>query len=326
MQLADDQYEEFDFEEDFQDDEEGIGQVGDEAIEDVDTRELEERIKREMRAANKVGDLAIESADEEEEVETELTRAGKRVKKLLVKRGRKGKPEEEEDDLDDVDDDDTRNPYASSQEEVDSEDERNMQREADHKAKERERALQQQQQAKNLPPLARSASEGGPRLPGGLPSRAPSVGPRSRATSPVVGSSGTNALVRRATSPSGLDSRRGSPTPPPSASKRKAERAASPTASDDGSRSDEKSKKRRKGGSASPPPQPVAPGDDSALIPRDDIISYIRNSGPTTKELLKHFKAAMARDTRNRDIILQVTKEVASMGEEKRLVIKAEFL
>jgi hypothetical protein len=46
---------------------------------------------------------------------------------------------------------------------------------------------------------------------------------------------------------------------------------------------------------------------------------------PSTKELLRHFKQAMARDSRNKNVILQVTKEVATISEGK-LAVKPEFV
>jgi len=117
--------------------------------------------------------------------------------------------------------------------------------------------------------------------------------------------------------------------------KRKAEdrdrdrdRAGTPSAT--GNDEANKATKRRKPGSPSPTP-PAAPvvasaaGDDSALIARSEIIAFIKERTPTTKELLKHFKAAMGRDPRNKNVILQVTKEVASINEGK-LNVKPEFV
>jgi hypothetical protein len=59
------------------------------------------------------------------------------------------------------------------------------------------------------------------------------------------------------------------------------------------------------------------------LIAREEIIAFIKQGGKSTKELLKHFKVAMARDPRNRDIILNVTREVATITEGK-LSLKSE--
>ncbi|KAK4056226.1 transcription factor IIF subunit tfg1 [Microbotryomycetes sp. JL221] len=93
---------EFDFEEDFQDDEEGVAKIDDLADEE-ETKELEERIKREMRAANRY-EGQPEVDDDEQEEDAELTGAGKEVKRLVRKSDKSGtydSDDEEDDDLSD---------------------------------------------------------------------------------------------------------------------------------------------------------------------------------------------------------------------------------
>ena len=275
-----------------------------------------------MRAANRLGE-GIEEENEDDGVGVQLTRAGQKVKKILKKRGRKARPEEEEDEdqEDEDDDEEARNPYASEEDEqVEDSDAEN-----ERKTIEEERNLGQQRlpghsTLARQPALSRSASDVA-KYPGSNPvSRAPSSGPRSRAASPSA-----TTLLRRATSPSGVNSRAVSPSAPPSASKRKAEEGDPPSPAENGTPTSV-STKRRKPGSPAPlaVTTPVAPGDDSALIPRNDIIVFIKDKAPTTKDLLRHFKVAMARDTRNKEVILRVTKEVASMVDGK-LAVKAEF-
>lgn len=324
MSPRQDEREDFEFEEDFQDDEEGIGQVGDDALDAEENRQLEERIKREMRDIDAFGPGQEVDEVDEDELEKQLTKTGRRMKKLLKKRGRRGRPEEDEDDDvddedDDDDDDDLKNPYASEDdEESDSEDER--------RRKQQKEGTNSMFSATQPPPMSRNGSvhSSGPKYPGASsasstgPSRSASVGPPgSRAASPVPNPA--NA-VKRAASPteSRPGSRAASPTPPPSAAKRKAEEGHSPTDSEKASGATGTTK-RRKPGSPSPAPTTarVAPADESALIAREEIVAFIRNHTPTTKELLKHFKASMARDPRNRDVILQVTKEVAAIANGK---------
>lgn len=324
-------------------------------LEAEENKELEERIKRELRGAvHFEGDYTagVESAGEDDGIGTNLTRAGRKVKKLLKKKGRKGRPEEEEDDLDEEDEDDEddegRNPYASDDGQATDTDSETERREEARREKQRAQYAQQTGQrpsGPNVPGgLSRNGSVG-PRYPGAAEasnnaannvSRAPSAGPGSRAASPQPGS-----LSRRATSPSlsarpgagtGSGSRAASPTPPPgSATKRKAsDDANSPHGSGSGDSTalaagPAGGSKRRKPGSPSPAPVPVGPGDDSALIQREDIVAFIRQKGPTTKELLKHFKVSMARDPRNKEVILNVTKEVASITDGK-LSLKPEFI
>lgn len=90
---------EFDYEEDFQDDEEGIAKIDDLADED-ETKELEERIRKEMRGAERPDEIPDDAEEEDEE---ELTGTGKEVKKLVKKADQTGNYES----------DDEENPYAS---------------------------------------------------------------------------------------------------------------------------------------------------------------------------------------------------------------------
>lgn len=287
-----------------------------------------------MRDANTFGD-GVEADDEEAEAfEAQLTKAGKRMKRILKKRGRRRRKvnnedpdeddedDEEEDDDDDDDDDDLKNPYATDEEqETDSEEEREKQAKTQQSSNGRFTATQP-------PPMSRNASlASGPKYPGGSsgPSRSTSSGPPgSRGGSPVPTIS---QLSQRAASPSGSrpGSRAASPTPPPSATKRKAEDGGnSPTEGEKAQGTAgsglaaSTSSKRRKPGSPSPAPSPgPTTGEASALIAREEIVAFIRERAPTTKELLRHFKAAMSRDPRNREVILQVTKEVAAIADGK---------
>jgi transcription initiation factor TFIIF subunit alpha len=91
---------EFDYEEDFQDDEEGIAKIDDLADEE-ETKALEDRIRKEMRAANRIDDNAEDN--EEVEEEEKLTNTGKEVKKIVKKVDKDAVNESDEEE----------NPYAS---------------------------------------------------------------------------------------------------------------------------------------------------------------------------------------------------------------------
>lgn len=99
-----DQYDEFDFEDEFQDDEEGAGQYGDDAMDADEAKELEDRIKKNQRGAIPFGEVQPVSDDVDPDDERQLDPTGKQAKKLLKK-------------LEKVeyasDSDDDRNPYAS---------------------------------------------------------------------------------------------------------------------------------------------------------------------------------------------------------------------
>lgn len=98
---------EFDFEEDFQDDEEGIARVDDLADEEA-VKELEGRMRKEMRGANGVvrGEEEEEAEEREGRRGKELGVGGKETKKLVRKIERGGRRSESDEDRE-------VNPYAS---------------------------------------------------------------------------------------------------------------------------------------------------------------------------------------------------------------------
>ncbi|KAI8461177.1 hypothetical protein BY996DRAFT_8432330 [Phakopsora pachyrhizi] len=112
-------FDKVDYDEEFANDEEGGGNLNDEAMEEDELRELEERMKREMLAAGRAGD---EEKDRDDMIvdkddlfgkRDDLTKEGKAVNKLLMRKA----------DNNDVynSDDDVKNPYASEEEESDME-------------------------------------------------------------------------------------------------------------------------------------------------------------------------------------------------------------
>ncbi|KAL5527753.1 hypothetical protein ACEPAG_6554 [Sanghuangporus baumii] len=99
---------EMEYEEDFADDEEKM--EPDDIAADEEAKELEERLKREYRQANKTREGYIDE-DEEEEDADNLTGTGKDIKKLVRKIEKNTAYESDED----------KNPYASSEEEEEEE-------------------------------------------------------------------------------------------------------------------------------------------------------------------------------------------------------------
>ncbi|KAI8445775.1 hypothetical protein BY996DRAFT_8467186 [Phakopsora pachyrhizi] len=104
-------FDKVDYDEEFANDEEGAGNLNNEAMEEDELRELEERMKREMLAAGRAGDKEkdrdnmIVDKDDLFGKRDDLTKEGKAVKKLLMRKA----------DNNDVydSDDDVKNPYAS---------------------------------------------------------------------------------------------------------------------------------------------------------------------------------------------------------------------
>ncbi|GAA6047711.1 hypothetical protein JCM3770_001738 [Rhodotorula araucariae] len=104
---ADQGDDEFDYEEDFQDDEEGIAKI-DDLADEQETKELEERIRREMRAVERPDEIPD---DDDETEQARLNRTGKEIKKLVKKSDKSGAYES---------DDDEENPYASDDNDSDA--------------------------------------------------------------------------------------------------------------------------------------------------------------------------------------------------------------
>lgn len=111
-----DEFDEVEFEEEMQDDEEGQGGFGDDAMEEEEAKMLEERIKRSQRGGNHLsGDVDTTQAEDESAVfgqqDEALDKAGKKARKLLKKHRKEGG--QQEDDEDDSDDEGKgKNPYA----------------------------------------------------------------------------------------------------------------------------------------------------------------------------------------------------------------------
>ncbi|GAA5963755.1 hypothetical protein JCM3765_006840 [Sporobolomyces pararoseus] len=202
---------EFDYEEDFQDDEEGIAKIDDLADED-ETKELEERIRKEMRGAERPDEIPDNVDGDEDE---ELTGTGREIKKLVKKTDKSGA----------YDSDEEENPYASS----DEEDDNASVTSAGRGNSSRPTSPQ--------PGRAQSPSYSRPQSP-------------SRAGTPISGS-GSAYLAKRATSPSGRSSTSRNSSPGPSSlSKRKRTDGGSGVDSDGGDGS--KRRKNGKAKSPSP--------------------------------------------------------------------------
>ncbi|KAJ4478082.1 transcription initiation factor [Lentinula aciculospora] len=160
------------YEEDFADDEEKMDV---EETNDQETKELEERLKKEYKNANKTREGYIDESDEEEE-KPGMSKQAKRMQKML--RSREGndvyESEEEED-----------NPYASSQEEEEEEEEA---------APQTGPAVQAQDQTKSKSPTPSPISNINPET----------VKPTPQVNgtgSPVTGLGGHSVVAKRATSP-----------------------------------------------------------------------------------------------------------------------------
>ncbi|GAA5871135.1 hypothetical protein JCM16303_001702 [Sporobolomyces ruberrimus] len=274
---------EFDYEEDFQDDEEGIAKIDDLADED-ETKELEERIRKEMRGAERPDEVPdnVDGDDNEEE----LTGTGREIKKLVKKSDKSGAYESDDDE----------NPYASSDEE-------------DDKA-----SITSADRGGN------SSRQTSPQPSGSGRAQSPSTHSRqhspSRAGTPVSGS-GSALLAKRATSPSGRStSRNSSPGPSSLSSSSKRKRNDGTVDSDDGS-------KRRKNGGKAKSPSPGAE-QTGLISKEDLVafLKTRPNQSSTTKEVLVHFRKALKHEPKNKAAISGLIRAVADLVNGN-LVLKA---
>lgn len=326
---------ELDFEETFQDDEE---KMEPDDHDDEEAKELEERLKREYKTANKQREGYIDESDDEEE--TTLTRAGKTLQKTLQKLEKDG-------GYDDSDEDE--NPYISEEEE-EEEEPIPVQTGPAIIAPEPKPGRTPSQ-----PPASNAPTNGAKPVAGSQPplqiKTEPQVDSLSRPTSPIPASHGGHSVVaKRATSPKvpkmklspsratsplvgdyvmgsgggvGTGSRAGSPVSPtspmspsspnlnggaPSAVVKSAKRKAT----DDPS-APAKSKKRRAQG----PPGGVELEDRM-------VIEWLRNTpDATTKDCIHHFTPYLTDEVKKARFIALV-KEVAQLSKGV-LVLRPAF-
>ncbi|KAF8076391.1 transcription initiation factor [Lyophyllum atratum] len=275
------------YEEDFADDEEQM----DVDENDEEAKELEERLKREYKAANKLREAGVDESDEEEL--PGMSKQAKAMQKLIRNREGNDAYESEEEE----------NPYASSAEEEEEE----------VPVVSTEPAIQQQPQQVESRSSSQPPKLGAPRPPSGTDSRAtspaasPALGGHSivakRATSPkapklksINMSRGNSPLGSRATSPVTISratspvagttgSRAGSPTAMKSNNKRKADDLGNGIPATNGVNGVAPKPKKRKA---------LAPGAPSVNVPAEQLkvmlIEWLASRpSATTRECIHHF-------------------------------------
>jgi transcription initiation factor TFIIF subunit alpha len=292
------------FDEEFADDDEG------EAVdnEDEEAKELEERLKKEYKSANKQREGYMDESDDEDE--EELTKDGKAMKKLIRNLEKNTA----------YDSDDERNPYASSEEEEEEE----------PPAPTNEQPAIQQQPSQ-------APSRSGSQTPSKVPARskvASAAG--SRATSPAAPSLGGHSVVaKRATSPSphkgkangasrGNSPLSGGQNGGPSSratSPSAGSRAASPGASGSAAPTQKPNKKRKAtdepsanaqtpGASLSKKRKSMAP-IDGPPVEAKTVIEWLRNTpGATTKDCIRQFTKCL-KDKPKRDQFTAMMRQLA---------------
>lgn len=353
---------EVDYEQEFEDDEEGAGNLNDEAMEEDEVKELAEKLRREQLAAGKAGEDNKEDLDIDKDDLTgeraDLTKEGKAVKKLLMRKG-------EDNVYNSDDDDDVRNPYASEEDESDFEE-----------------VIPPPTHAPSPPDGNHSTSRAGTPGPGSSQNASASAGsrnvnklpisqstslkaekpqsrPPSRSSTPAISGGHSRTTSSHAVLGSGLNqgsinssraaspqllssqlgstkvthSRAGSPMIPSS-------KPTSPTSTANHTTSNGKRKQpptgpimtkdkrmnsgpgplHRASSSTSGNTPSASPSQSSMMITKEQVIEILRNRTLTTKELLSHFKLAL-KEEQNRSIVMAIMQEVATITDG-RLILK----
>ncbi|KAH8118694.1 hypothetical protein DFH11DRAFT_1503243 [Phellopilus nigrolimitatus] len=260
---------EMEYEEDFADDEEKMQPDG---MDDEETKEIEERLKREYRNANKTRESYIDESEEEDDIDN-LTGAGKDMKKLVRKIEKNAAYDSDED----------KNPYASSEEEEEEEAPEPTPTGPAVQVQSNMRSTSQAQASPkpgDRPPSKASSRTGSPApLSVGVKVKSEGTPLSVPPQSPILGMGGHSVVAKRATSPKapklknqsgsratsplagGAGSRAGSPNPPPASPV--ASRAGSPPAP--GSTPGSKKRKAEDGAAGAPP---VSGGSMSGAQPK----------------------------------------------------------
>ncbi|KAF8914601.1 hypothetical protein CPB85DRAFT_1218805 [Mucidula mucida] len=292
------------YEEEFADDDEKMQVDND----DEEAKELEERLKKEYKAANKTREGYIDDSDDEDT--PQVTKEQRRMQKLI--RNREGN------DAYESDDDDSKNPYASSEESSDEEEVIPPMTQPSTQNSEASNPSQPQSQPPATQPTEPPASD--------VRATSPSLGGHSllaqRATSPKPkpskvrpSSPGNSPLASRATSPV-PHSRATSPVggsraaSPVNGKKRKADSETN-GATQNGSQPKKKKKSTLN----------VSPG-----VELEDrmLVEWLRNTpNASTRQCIHHFTPYLTNDAKKANFTALV-KKVASL-QEGVLILRPQY-
>ncbi|KAF2198338.1 Rap30/74 interaction domain-containing protein [Delitschia confertaspora ATCC 74209] len=301
----------FNMEEDFADDEEGVNGLfeGDE----VETKEAQEKLRRDQLAA-RVFDLRN---DQEEEEKEELERQEAEQKKKLEKRLRKALVKQEKNyDYEESDS----NPYSSSSEDSDSEAER--QKEKERKEEEEKKAAEQNGKAKDGDKPASGASTKGTTTPSGL-SKPLDMNKKKRPGSPNLSEASGNESSRKKHKKKHLDPSRNPSLAPrgagsgsdTDAGKKKQKlvmkMGKSPNGTPGGSRAASPDATQANLSRATSPTASTGRSTVSAQFPTpQEIYKVIPASGITIRELLRLFKGRLKGAENDSKLFINLVKSV----------------
>ncbi|KAJ7904517.1 transcription initiation factor [Mycena olivaceomarginata] len=298
------------YEEDFADDDEKI----DLEAEDQETKDMEERLKKEYKTANRQRDGHIDESDDEDM--PEITKQGKAIQKMI--RNREGNEA--------YDSDDEKNPYASDEEEEEEE-------------PPVEPVVLPQPVVPPQPPADSRAGSQAPGTQTPPPAARPQPGGSkvgSRATSPALSPSlgGHSVVAKRATSPkvpkkTNGASRANSPLGSRATSPVTNSRATSPVAG--GATGPNGVQKKRKATDDAGSPSPTSPNGQNAppkakkrkangVIPMGEledrmVIEWLKNTpNATTRACIQYFQPYLT-DEAKKSKFTALIKEVAALKD-----------
>ncbi|KAI8882030.1 Rap30/74 interaction domain-containing protein [Backusella circina FSU 941] len=273
-----------DFDDVFQDDEEGIVEH---EVEDEDVKDGKERVKKEINSYSTGNDGDNDDLSFEEL--NKLSLEGKQLRKLVRNLEKNHAYESDED----------KDPYASSDDQMDSdaEDDEEQKNENEMKeAKEKEKKIPIPPKKKALPMSSKPM----------MPKKAHTAKVKKEAVSKPIGRPGSPSLYREGS------------TSPPRSSSPSQKTPSSPQREvgkkhriDSSSGGTEKHRKIHSTSSSPAPSSPPGPASSEDLITEQEVINTLRGKKMTTKEFLMSFRKRIKKDQRNRDIISNLLKKVA---------------
>ncbi|KAI9269862.1 hypothetical protein BY458DRAFT_510643 [Sporodiniella umbellata] len=271
-----------DFDDDFQDDEEG---VGDHEAEDEDVKDSKERVKKEFKDFKLNGGDDYDLEDLENEIK--LSTEGKQMRKLVR-------------DLEknqDYDSDDDKDPYASSDDEAASDEE---EKKSDEESKDKSTPILPKKKQAGTPSSS-SSKLFMPKKGLNKPKKDAVSKPIGRPESPMMnkkkeGSPNpmSSSVYNKSTAP-----RQNSHSPP--------HRSTSPIAVDQNRKrksedvSSDRNKQRK----------PSAAVIDDDIITEQEVIDTLKGRKMVTKEFLMCFRKRIKKNPRNREIVSDLLKKVA---------------
>jgi len=304
-------FDEIVFEEDFADDDEKMDVA---EADDEETKDLEERLKKEYKTANKQREGHIDESDDEET--PGMTKQAKAMQKLI--RNREGN--------DAYDSDDEKNPYASSEEEEEEE--------VPIEPVVLQPPVPPQPPVDSQPALATQGPQGPPTpmsRPQGGSTVGSTVGSRAASPSPLPNLGGHSVVAKRATSPKSSKQRangaiRGdSPLASRATSPVANSRATSPVAMSNVNGAQKKRKATEDYGASPSPtspngnaPRPKKRKANSGAIPAGEledrmVIEWLKNAAnATTRDCIQYFQPYLT-DEAKKAKFTALIKEVAQL-------------